>query len=94
LENTVYKKKDGVVTRTIAGETILVPVYGDIANMQKIFSVDPVAAFIWEHINGEKTCHEILTMIIEEFDVEMNVAKADLEDFLSSLKSAGLILGV
>jgi hypothetical protein len=91
LKNTVYKKKDGIVTRTIAGETILVPVYGDIANMQKIFSVDPVAAFIWENIDGQKSNTDILNLIISEYDVENDIAKKDLIEFIDSLSTAGLI---
>jgi hypothetical protein len=92
VKNTVFKKKDGIVTRNIAGETILVPVYGDLADIQKIFSVDPVAGYIWEKIDGLRTCSEILDMITEEYDVDRNVAEKDLTEFLESLKSTRFIV--
>jgi len=92
VKNKLFKQKDGIVTRTIAGETILVPVYGDLADIQKIFSVDPVAGFIWEKIDGHRSFKELLDLIINEYDVDHEVAENDLAGFIDSLKSAGLIL--
>jgi hypothetical protein len=87
----VFKKKDGIVTRTVAGETILVPVYGDLADIQKIFSVDPVAKFIWDLIDGNRSFTEILDCVTAEFDVQPETASKDLSEFLNTLLSTGLI---
>lgn len=85
--NKVYRKKDEIVARKIADETILVPIRGKLADMQRIFSLNPVAEFIWTHIEKEIPVEKILNLVIHEFDVEEKEAKEDLvaliDDFLT-----------
>jgi hypothetical protein len=50
----VYRKKKDLVTREIAGETLIVPTRGNLADMQRIFALDGVAAFIWQHLERER----------------------------------------
>lgn len=90
----VYKKRDDVVSRDIAGETILVPIRGKLADMQRIFALNPVAEYIWEHLNGEQTLEEIKTDIIKNFKVEEKQAENDLHEFIDELIEADLIAGV
>ncbi|MBU2487769.1 MAG: PqqD family protein [Proteobacteria bacterium] len=80
----------GVVARTIAGETLLVPIRGDLADMQRIFSVSPVAAFIWERLDGKMTCQDLAREVSEEFEVSLEEALPDVEAFAQRLVSAGL----
>jgi len=89
--NMVYQKKENVVTRHIAGETLLVPIYGDIANMEKIFTLDPVAAFIWEHLDGKKSLKDIRDDVLKAFDVEKEQAETDIFEFVDELVEASLI---
>jgi uncharacterized lipoprotein YehR (DUF1307 family) len=92
--NTVYKTKDEIVTREIAGETILVPVKGKLADMQKIFSLNPVAEYIWQQLNGDKSITEIRDSIIESFDVDREQAGRDILDLINSLLKEDLIVQV
>ncbi|OPX33795.1 MAG: hypothetical protein B1H12_11235 [Desulfobacteraceae bacterium 4484_190.2] len=73
-----FHRKDDIVTRQVAGETLLVPIYGDLANMERIFSLDPVAAFIWEQLDGEKSLEGIRDSLLNAFEVE-NMSEARLE---------------
>lgn len=87
----VYKKTANLVTRNIVDDTIIVPISGKLADMQSIFAVESVGAFIWEQINGTRTSKDIHRLILEEFDIEPQTAENDLEQFISELLSAGLI---
>lgn len=87
----VFRKNQDILMRTVAGETILVPIRGRIADMQRIFTLNPVGAFIWSQINGELTAADIDARIQEEFDVCAEESRTDLEDFLDRLRNAGLI---
>jgi hypothetical protein len=44
----VFRKREEVVSREIAGETILVPIRGKLVDMERIFSVNPVGAHVWQ----------------------------------------------
>jgi hypothetical protein len=90
--NTTFRKKENIVTRRIAGETLLVPIYGDLANMEKIFTLDPVAAYIWEQLDGEKSLKVIRDGVIDAFDVKIDQAETDMFEFIDELVEADLII--
>jgi hypothetical protein len=92
--DSIFRKKDDIVTRLIAGETLLVPIYGELANMEKIFSLDPVAAFIWEQLDGKKRLKDIRDGLLDAFDVEKEQAETDILEFVGELLEAGLIENV
>ena len=87
----IFKKNDDVVSREIAGETILVPIRGKLADMQNIFSLNPVAKYIWEQLNGELTLEDIRNGIMNSFDVKDKNAEEDLHEFIDDLLKADLI---
>ncbi len=87
----VYCKKEEVVSREIAGETILVPVHGKLADMQKIFSLNQTAEYIWQNLSGEKKLNDILEGVLSQFDVNKNKAEKDILEFITELISANLI---
>ena len=86
-----FRKQEEIVTRQIAGETLLVPVYGDLANMERIFALDPVAEFIWEQLNGEKSLKDIRDEVLGAFDVKKEKAETDIFEFIENLLEAELI---
>lgn len=91
---TIFKKNGEIVSRKVAGELILVPVQGELANMQRIFALDEVADCIWEQLDGEKNLDEILSNILDMFGVERKKAREDLMKFIEELQGAGLICEV
>jgi len=87
----VFKKQKDIVSREIAGESILVPIRGKLADMQRIFSLDPVAEHIWQQLNGKRTMAEIGNDVSDTFDVKREQAEADLMEFIDELLTAELI---
>lgn len=90
--NTVFSRQPDIVPRDIAGETILVPVRGELAQLQQIFVVNPVGEHIWHQLDGSRGFDSILRSLVEAFEIEDNEARTDLLDFLADLEDAGLIV--
>ena len=90
----IYRKKEEIVARTIAGELFLVPIRGKLADMQHIFTLSPAAEFIWDQLDGKRNIGEIGTMILKEFEVGKEQANKDLQDFIEELLNAKLIEGM
>jgi len=90
-QRKIYCKNGNIVRRDIADEIILVPIRGNIADLQKIFSLDEVADFIWLQLDGQKTCGDIHTSLLATFDVEVDQAAEDLKGFIADLLKANLI---
>ncbi|HTZ17832.1 MAG TPA: PqqD family protein [Dissulfurispiraceae bacterium] len=94
IKKDVFRKKQEIVSRHIAGETILVPVMGKLAEMQKIFTLNSVGEFIWSRLDGEKGLQEIRDEIVAAFEVEKEQAAAEIEEFISELMKEDLIEAV
>ncbi len=90
-EEGIFRKRPEIVSRVIAGETMLVPIKGKLADMQRIFSLTPVASYIWERLDGESSLEEVLRGIIERFSVDRAEAERDLREFVEELAGAELI---
>ncbi|MGD9253630.1 MAG: PqqD family protein [Holophagae bacterium] len=84
---------DGLKRREIAGETILVPVAGELARLQEFFVLDAVADFIWQRLDGKTSVNDLVTAMTSEFEVDPDVARSDLVTFVAELEDAGLIRG-
>ena len=78
------------VTRRIAGETILVPIAGDIADLNSVFTLNEVGSFIWELIDGRRSAQAIAEAVSAEFDVDMTRAGTDVDELLTALEAKGL----
>ncbi|MEW6109939.1 MAG: PqqD family protein [Nitrospirota bacterium] len=90
----IFKVNGEIVSREIAGETFLVPIRGRLADMQFIFSLNPVAEYIWKQLDGRNSLEEIRNLVIEVFDVEKQDADSDIREFIEELLKSGLITGV
>ena len=90
----VLAKGKDIVARDIVGETILVPIRGKLADMQKIYTLDRMGKNIWEKIDGKTNLKAILESILETYDVQREEASLDLKEFAADLMSAGLLEAV
>jgi hypothetical protein len=90
MGSKVYRKNVEVVTRRIADELFLVPIKGNIADMQRIFTLNPVAEYIWQKLD-EKNLIEIRDGILDHFDVEKERVDSDIQGFIAELLEADLI---
>lgn len=87
-----YKKNKEIVTRGIAGETLLVPIYGKLADMERIFALSSVGEYVWQELDGEKTLRGIRDGILTDFNVDKERADADLMEFMAELLDADLVV--
>lgn len=92
--NTVYVKTNDILDRKVAGEAFLIPVRGKLADLQRIFALNPVAEFIWSQVDGRRPLAEIATTVVEEFDVDEATAHKDIAPFIATLLEANLIANV
>jgi hypothetical protein len=86
-----FSRKGEFVSRTIAGETILVPVRGRVGDLDSIFNLNQTASFIWNRIDGQTTFGQIVAQVCSEFDVLPEAAEVDARQFIAALQEAGLI---
>lgn len=85
--HTLYKMKNKFVARQVGNEMILVPLTGNVAQMNELFTLNETARFIWENTKENTTIDEIEKLMTEEFDIDPITAMDDIELFLKRLES-------
>jgi hypothetical protein len=87
LLESAFARSPHMVGRKIGGEYVLVPLVSHGADLDSIFALNRVAAFIWEHLDGKRTGTQIAKALTRQFDVEEHGATQDYCDFLRQLQS-------
>ncbi len=90
----IYKRNENFVFRRIEGETILVPIRGNVSDLDCIYSLNPVGALVWERLDGSTGLKAIRGVITAEFDVGKRKAEADLLEFIQDMKAIGAVAAV
>ena len=85
------KAKQGFVLRNVADEYILMPTGGNIGKFNGTILLNEVSAFVWEKLHNSLSRDDLLKAILDEFEVEKDVAAADLDTILATLKEYNVI---
>jgi hypothetical protein len=92
--DVVFARSTRIVGRRIAGEYVLVPLVTHGADLDAIYNLNPVAAFIWERLDGRTAGAGIVAALVESFAVEPGQAEADYLEFVSRLQQLGAVEAV
>lgn len=84
------KIEKNIVIREVAGEYILIPIGEAALRSNGIFSVTEVGALIWKGLSDGLTESEIIASLLEEYEVDEQVLRADYDAFSVMLREAGL----
>lgn len=90
LEKSFIKGED-LMTRNIAGETLIVPVRSHVGDLDSIYTLNEVGARVWQLLDG-RPVKRIVETLSEEYEVTSEEAAADVVSLIDSLAEAGLIL--
>ena len=83
----VFARSDRIVGRRIAGEYILVPLVSRGADADFIYTLNAVAAAVWESLDGTSSGATVVEGIVERFEVDPPRAAADYLQLMETLES-------
>ena len=72
--------------RNVGEEVIFISSKGDM-----LHTLDPVGAFIWKHIDGERSIKDILAILLESYDVVVSAAERDILHFFDELERKNIV---
>lgn len=78
--------------REIAGDTILVATGQASQNFNGMITLNEVGAFILQKIEECKNENELISKILDEFEVDKNIAREDTKEFIEQLLKMGIVL--
>ena len=79
------KIKQGFVVRKVGDSHVVVPVGELSKNFHGMITLNETAKFLWDYFQEEHTPDEALAMFLETYEVEEDVAKADIKAFIETL---------
>lgn len=92
MDKTVrYQRVEGMVQRNIAGETLLVPVVGGIADVMNLYVLNPTALALWQHLEEPRTMEELIAHLQEASDGAPAQVREDCLRFLQQMEQLGLV---
>jgi len=87
----VFARSARIVGRRIAGEYVLVPLVTHGADLDAIYNLNAVGAFIWERLDGRTPGSGIVSALTDAFAVDADRARADYLEFLGQLQTLGAV---
>ena len=79
------------VLREIAGDYVIIPTGKTVLDFNGLITVNEVGASIWKMLQNEVTFEELVAGILEEYSVDEDVAKKDIQEFLDKLSENGIV---
>jgi hypothetical protein len=87
----VYRPAADLVMRRVGREAVVVPVRNRVGDLDSVFTLNEVASRVWELLDASTPVESIVTAICSEYEVEPQVASADVAELLRSLEEAQLV---
>ncbi len=91
-DSVIFKKNPDIVTRKIEDETILMPLYKTSEEIDCIYTLNDVAARVWDLMDGKSNLGEIKKILLKEFDVTEEELEKELGVFLKDLEEIKAII--
>lgn len=91
MDRRVFAHRGEFALRQVGSESILVPIRNHVGDLDSVYVFNAIGARIWPLLDGSHDIESIVEVICDEYEVEPDVARPDVDELLGSLEAAGLI---
>jgi hypothetical protein len=91
IKETQYERNPEFIYRRIVDESVLVPIHQDVANMDSIYTLNSIGAFIWENLAQPMTQTKLQNVIMAEYDADPEILSSDITRFLTEMTTIGAL---
>ncbi len=88
---SIYNKNNNFAKKEIVGELVLVPLTDNVANMDKVYTLNETAYFIYNNINGLNTIDDICSNLTKKYDIDFHTAKIDVNNIINDMLEKNVI---
>ena len=86
----LYVRANPVVTRCVAGETLVLPVRGELGDLACFYSLNGTGTAIWDALEKPKSFKDLCDVIDSRYDIGRKKAEEDVALFVRDICSLGL----
>jgi coenzyme PQQ synthesis protein D (PqqD) len=86
----LYVRSRAIVSRLIGGETLILPVRGNVGDLTSIYTLNETATKLWEALETPKSFKDLRDVICRQYDLSREHAEEDVAIFIREICSLGL----
>jgi hypothetical protein len=94
LDLSVYQRSSAVVSRQISGETLVVPIRGNVGDLASIYSFNETGSVLWAALEHPRSLENLTSLLCRSFEVGWDDARRDADAFVREMQAAGLLTAV
>lgn len=85
------KIKEGFILREVVGNYIVVAVGNAVKQFNGVINLNETGAFLWKRLSEGAEEQDLIDALLSEYEVSEEIAKRDVNKFISKLKQEDLI---
>lgn len=82
----------GFVVRQIAGETVAIPAGEAARALSGLIALNGSGKLLFERLQTEQTKDSLVQFLLEQYEVDLPTAQADVTEFLETLRASGVLI--
>jgi len=90
-EERRFMRNPDFIFRKVADEIVLVPIHQDVADMDSIYTLNELGAFVWEQLGQPTSIAALQNAILDEYEADPSLVSVELQDFLHQLVEFGAV---
>jgi len=87
----IMKRKDDLVLQNIGGQALLIPLGAKVLDLNGMVVLNRTGSYIWELLVEDRSFEDLVKAVVERFQVEADLAGADVRTFVDDLLRQGWI---
>lgn len=85
------KRKEDFLLQNVGGQDLLIPLGAKVLDMNGLMVINPTGRYLWELLAEDRSLEDLVTAVVERFEVESDRAGADVRAFVGDLAQQGCI---
>ena len=86
-----HTRNTAIVSREVAGETIVVPICRGVGDLDSVYTFNPVGRSLWHLLEQGHSVEELADWVATHYEVDAKQALADVQGYLLELQEIGLV---
>jgi hypothetical protein len=86
-----YEKTSSVVERKIRNSLILVPMKTGPSRLEALYTLNETSGFIWNALAPGTSEDELVSRLVDEYEVDSETARSDIRRILAELTEIGAL---
>jgi hypothetical protein len=85
------KRSEHFLLQNVGGQDLLIPIGAKVMDMNSLITLNATGRRVWELLAEDRSLEDLVAGIVEQFDVNPERIRADVQAFLDDLKRLGLL---